>query len=91
MGMLEVTVRLVSPIRECKVLHKRKLKARHTVAGDLDVVTELTSLALDLDAVVEELLEGRAVKDTIASGLGVVNDELVLSSSSLSGGGLGLH
>ena len=39
----------------------------------------------------EELLEGRAVKDTVARGAGVVDDELVLSSSSLSGGGLGLH
>ena len=58
---------------------------------DLDAVTELAGLALDLDAVVEELLEGRAVKDTVARGAGVVDDELVLSSSSLSGGGLGLH
>ena len=57
---------------------------------DLDVVTELTSLALDLDTVVQELLKGRAVEDTVASGTGVVDDELVLSSSSLSSGGLGL-
>ena len=64
---------------------------QRTIAGDLDVVTELAGLALDLDAVVEELLEGRAVKDTVARGAGVVDDELVLSSSSLSGGGLGLH
>lgn len=63
----------------------------HTVAGDLDIVTELTGLALDLDAVVEELFEGRAVKDTVRRRAGVVDDELVLSSSRLSGGGLGLH
>ena len=87
--MLEVTVRLVSPTRECKVLHKQRSEARHTVAGDLDVVTELTSLALDLDAVVEVLFEGRAVKDTVTGGTGVVDDELVLSSSLCSG--LGLH
>ena len=58
---------------------------------DLDLVTELTGLAIDLDAVVEELLEVRAVKDTVASRARVVDDELVLSSSRLSGGGLGLH
>ena len=56
---------------------------------DLDVVTELASLALDLDAVVQELLKGRAVEDTVASGTGVVDDELVLSSTRL-GSGLGL-
>ena len=59
--------------------------------GNQDIVTEVTDTSLDLDAVVEELLEGRAVKDTVARGARVVNDELVLSSSSLSGGGLGLH
>ena len=56
---------------------------------DLDVVTELTSLALDLDTVVQELLKGRAVEDTVASVTGVVDDELVLSSTRL-GSGLGL-
>ena len=56
---------------------------------DLDVVTELTSLAIDLDAVVEELLERRTVEDTIACGTRVVDDELVLSSTRL-GSGLGL-
>ena len=58
---------------------------------DLDVVTELASLALDLNAIVQELLKSRAVEDTVASGTGVVDDELVLSSSGLSGGGLGLE
>ena len=58
---------------------------------NLDAVTELTSLALDLNAVVQELFEGRAVKDTVVRGAVVVNDELVLGSSSLSGGGLGLQ
>ena len=59
--------------------------------GESDILTKLTSLALDLDTVVQELLECRTVKDTVTRGTGVVNDELVLSSSSLSGGGLGLH
>ena len=63
---------------------------QRTIAGDLDVVTELAGLALDLDAVVEELLERRAVEDTVTRGARVVDDELVLSSSSLSSGGLGL-
>ena len=62
-----------------------------TIAVDLDVVTELARLAIDLDTVVQELLEGRAVKDTVVGRTGVVNDELVLSSSRLSGGGLGLR
>jgi hypothetical protein len=51
----------------------------------------VTSLAVDLDTVVEVLLKGCTVKDTIASGTRVVNDKLVLGYGGLSGGGLGLH
>ena len=58
---------------------------------NLDVVTELTSLAIDLDAVVQELLERRTVKDTIARRTGVVDDKLVLSTSRFSSSGLGLN
>lgn len=43
---------------------------------DDNVVTEVTDTALDLDAVVEELLEGRDIEDLVASGLGSVDDEL---------------
>ena len=63
---------------------------RRTIPVDLDAVTELPSLTIDLNAVVEELLERRAVENTVTRGARVVDDELVLSSSSLSGGGLGL-
>jgi len=51
----------------------------------------MTSLAVDLNTVVEVLLKGSTVKDAVARGARVVNDKLVLGSSSLSGGGLGLH
>ena len=44
--------------------------------GDSDVVTEVADTALDLDAVVEELLEGRDIKDLVSSGLAGINDEL---------------
>lgn len=44
--------------------------------GDLDVVTEVTDTAFDLDAVVKELLEGRDVEDLVASGLRSVDHEL---------------
>ena len=57
---------------------------------DLDVLAKLASLALDLDTVVQELLESRAIEDTVTRGTGVVDNKLVLSTSSL-GGGLGLH
>jgi len=40
---------------------------------------------------VQVLLEGRTIKDTVAGWLGVINDELVLSSSGFSGSGLGLR
>lgn len=56
---------------------------------NLDVVTELTSLAVDLDAVMEVLLEGSAVEERVGSGLAVVERELALGSN-LGRGGLGL-
>ena len=62
-----------------------------TIPVDLHTVTKLASLAIDLDTVVQELLERRTVKDTVARRAGVVNDKLVLSSRGFSGGGLGLE
>ncbi len=64
---------------------------RRTIPVDLHVLAELAGLAIDLDAVVQELLEARTVKDTVTRRARVVDDELVLSSSRLSGGGLGLR
>ena len=71
-------------------VHKINGYRGHTIPEDLDVVAERTSLAIDLDAVVQDLLERRAVEDTVVRRTGVVNDELVLSSSLSSGSGLGL-
>jgi hypothetical protein len=45
--------------------------------GDDDVVTEVADTALDLDAVVEELLEGRDIENLVASGLRSVDNELL--------------
>lgn len=45
--------------------------------GDHDVLTEVTDTALDLDAVVEELLEGRDIEDLVAGGLRSVDNELL--------------
>ena len=56
---------------------------------DLDVVPKLTCLSLDLNTIMEVLLEGSTVKDTVTRGARVVDNKLVLCSS-LSGGRLGL-
>ena len=45
--------------------------------GDHDVLTEVADAALDLDAVVEELLEGRDIEDLVASRLRSVDNELL--------------
>lgn len=45
--------------------------------GDDNVLTEVTDTALDLDAVVEELLEGGDIEDLVASGLRSVDNELL--------------
>ena len=44
--------------------------------GDLDGLAEVAGAAVDLDALVEELLEGRDVEDLVARGLRSVDDEL---------------
>lgn len=44
--------------------------------GDDDLVAEVADTALDLDAVVEELLEGRDIEDLVARGLRSVDDVL---------------
>lgn len=89
--MLDVTVILVSPGNmEFSNRCRSDTFTVRTIPVDLHVLAELTGLAIDLDAVVQELLEARTVEDTIARRARVVDDELVLSSSRLSGGGLGL-
>lgn len=44
--------------------------------GDLDVLAKVADTALDLDAVVEELLKGGDVEDLVARGLRSVDDVL---------------
>jgi hypothetical protein len=44
--------------------------------GDLNVVAEVSDAALDLDAVVQELLESGDVEDLVAGRLGGVDDVL---------------
>jgi hypothetical protein len=71
---------------------KRRPLCGLTLPLDLNLVTELTGLALDLDSVVEELLKGRRVEDVVGSGDRVVNVELVNRlGSGFGGSGLGLH
>lgn len=47
-----------------------------TDLGDDDLVTEVADTALDLDAVVKELLESGDVEDLVAHGLRSVDDIL---------------
>jgi len=59
------------------------------ITSNFDVVAELASLAIDLDAVVQELFEIRTIEDTVTGRLREVDDEFMLRSRSFSGGGLG--
>ena len=45
--------------------------------GDDNVVTEVAAAALDLDAVVQELLEGGDIEDLVRGGLRSIDDVLV--------------
>lgn len=60
-------------------LGERKLsRDRHLglVRGDFDLASKLASLAVDLDAVVKELVEGVDIEHLIIHRLGAVNGEL---------------
>ena len=92
--MLDVITRARLPagIREADLSLKgrrRDLVNLRTIAVNFDVVTKLTGLSVDLDAVVEVLLEGSAVEERVRSRLAVVERELALGVN-LGGGGLGL-
>jgi hypothetical protein len=49
--------------------------------GDLDDVAEVTGAALDLDAVVQELLESLEIEDLVVDGLRAVDNELPQTSA----------
>ena len=60
-----------------------------TLTGDLDAVTEVAGLAVNLDAVVEVLLESGGIEDTVVGGAREVDEELV-GGLALLGGSLGV-
>lgn len=60
-----------------------------TLLGDLDGVAKVADAALDLDALVQELLESRDIEDLVAGRLGGVDDELDGPSVSKSKDGKG--
>lgn len=62
--------------------------SRLTFSAQLDVFTQLTSLAVDLDSVLQVLFVTSGIEDVVSGGDGVVNDELV---GRLGGGGSGFR
>ena len=46
--------------------------------GDLDLLSEIALLSIDLDMIVQELLKCGSVKDLVRDGTGIVDDEFVL-------------
>jgi len=49
-----------------------------TLLGDLDNISKVSGAAVNLDAVVEELLESSHIEDLVRRRLGGVDDELCL-------------
>ena len=54
-----------------------------TLVRDHHLITQIADSSIDLDAVLEELLEGADIEDLVACGLGGVDDELVWESALL--------
>jgi hypothetical protein len=60
-----------------------KSVVRHpTFACYLDIVAELTSLTIDLGAIVQEFFKVSTIEDTVSGGSRVVDDELVFCRGS---------
>lgn len=78
-----------------ELLVRNDLDLAVALLGDLDDIAEVAGAALNLDAVVEELLESLDVEDLVVDGLRAVDDELLGDLGALctllcAGGGL-LH
>jgi len=72
-----------------ELLVRDNLNLSITRLGDLDGLAEVSGAALDLDAVVEELLEGLDVEDLVVDRLRAVDDELLGDLLGLLAGGTG--
>jgi hypothetical protein len=59
-----------------ELLVRNDLDLALALLGDLNDVAEVTGAALDLDAVVQELLESLEIEDLVVDGLRAVDDEL---------------
>jgi hypothetical protein len=70
-----------------ELLVRNDLDLAIALLADGDGVTEVTGAALDLDAVVQELLEGLDVEDLVVDGLRAVDDELLGDLGALLGRG----
>ena len=73
-----------------ELLVRNHLDLAIALLADLDGVAKVTGAALDLDAVVEELLESLDVEDLVVDGLRAVDDELLGDLLALLGGGAAL-
>jgi hypothetical protein len=73
-----------------ELLVRNDLDLAITLLADLNGITKVTSAALDLDAVVQELLESLDVEDLVVDGLRAVDDELLGDLLALLGGGVAL-
>lgn len=67
----------VLQVTTAKLLVRNNLNLSLTSLADLDDITKVTGTSLDLDAVVEELLEGGGVEDLVVDGLRAVDDVLL--------------
>ena len=72
-----------------ELLVRNDLDLAISLLGDLNRIAKVASAALDLDAVVKELLESLNVKDLVVDGLRAVDDELLGDLLAL--GGFLLH
>merc|ERR1712063_160325 len=85
--LLEELLGEVLEVATGELLVRNDLDLSLALLADLDGVAKVTSAALNLDAVVKELLESLDVEDLVVDGLRAVDDELLGDLLALLAGG----
>jgi len=84
--LLEELLGEVLQVAARELLVRNDLDLAIALLADLDGITKVTGAALNLDAVVQELLESLDVEDLVVDGLRAVDDELLGDLLALLGG-----
>jgi len=83
--MFEVTIICLSPGERSQPRNTFAGQNEHTFTVDLDIVTQVSGLVIDLNPVMQELFESSTIENTISSRTGVIDNKLVFGGGDFGG------